>query len=109
METKEIKEIFEKTYNNMPNPVFCYPQFYFQYRNFICEVAAAKKPESVAHQISIYGNPLRIFDLLFCDDGYWITVLQQHGDYYEKREDLNCHIDEKEDFYRFINETLCNQ
>jgi len=41
-------------------------------------------------------------------NGFWVTVLQRNGDNYERRTDLDCHIDSMKGLSSFINLRLNN-
>lgn len=108
MKTKQAKKIFDSIYGG-PNPIFCYPQFYFEHNGYLCEVASAVKPKAYMQdsrwQYKLSMQPWHIFDLLFCDDGYWITVLKKEGDEYVKT-NLSDHICDKSELRDFIKTKL---
>lgn len=79
MTPKEIKAVFDRTFNGMPNPIFCYPMKYFEHNGCLCELASANKTSSLdfrkvkdAMDIFRYG--------LMVDDGFYVTVLSKEGD-----------------------------
>ena len=78
MGTAEIKAVFDRRFNGMPNPIFCYPVSYFEHNGYLCEVAAANKVGSLDWRK--VKSPLDIFDGLLVDDGYWVTVLTKDGE-----------------------------
>ena len=106
MKAKRIKHVIKKVYE-MPNPIFCYPFLYFQHKDFLCEVAAAKNylyETNLGKKHFHYIEPLDIFDLLFTADGYWVTILERTGrNEYKKRHDLNCHINSLKELNSLIN------
>lgn len=100
MEPHEIKEIFDKKFNGLPNPIFCYPLKYFEYNGYLCEVAAANKLSRLDFN-RVKKNPWNVFDALFVDDGLWITVLKKQG------EDILCtelsdHINNQSELDSFL-------
>lgn len=106
MRQSRIKAIFGEVFNHLPNPIFCYPLLYFQHGNFICEVAAANKLSNVWNGRPRYVDARLILEGLFCDDGYFITVLEKVGDTYERRIDLDEHIVKESELNSFINKRL---
>lgn len=106
MKSKKIKKIFN-TYFKYPNPIFCIPYFYFQHKNFICEIARTKSIRDCKWNNFPYKvtNPLLIFEGLFIDDGVFITVLERtKSNEYIRRIDLDSHLDNpKKELNSFIN------
>jgi len=105
MKSKNIKKIFDRVFNNMPNPIFCCPLGYFQHKNFLCEVAATMGKHCLKWNNSDFQNknPLLILEALFVDSGYWITVLERKNrNTFLHREDLCAHIDSEKDIPKFI-------
>jgi hypothetical protein len=110
MKSNRIRSIFKRVYNNLPNPIFCYPLFYFQHGEFICEVATSiNNFENTKWSYQYFKNssPLLILEGLFFNQGYWITVLQRthHNEYIKTN--LNTHFDDwKKELNKFINTKL---
>ena len=105
MNQKRIRQVFNKVFNNLPNPIFCYPMFYFQQGNFLCEVAEANKNTlGMKWNNREYGymSPLLILEGLFVDDGMYITVLERKDNAYIHRTDLCKHICNKSEIHSFV-------
>lgn len=106
MNENEIRTIFTKVFNGKHNPIFFLPVRYFSHGEYVCEVAAAEKNSSLANHFKrIRRNPLCIFDALFTDDGFWVTVLKKEGKEYV-RTDLSDHIDSLNELDNFIKQKL---
>lgn len=112
MNTKHIKNVFKLVFNNMPNPIFCFPLLYFQHKNYLCEVATSKKYNQLRWNNCEYHSmsPLLILEGLFVADGFYVTVLEQVGNkhMYCRRLDLSDHIDTIKELNSFINKKLSN-
>ena len=109
MNSNRIRNQFRKFFNNQPNPIFCYPLFYFQHEEFICEVATSinsfRNSKWDCRDFT-NSNPLLILEGLFFNQGYWITVLQRTSHGYIKT-NLNTHFDDwKKELNTFINTKL---
>lgn len=109
MDAKEIKAVFDKIFNNMPNPIFSRPIQYFSRGKFLYEVAVTPSMfemrwNNAPHQRL---SPLYILEGLFVDsEGCWVTVLEQMDDgTYTHRTDLSHHLENKEDWKK-LNEDL---
>lgn len=105
MKQKRIKAIFDRVFNNMPNPIFCYPMFYFQHGDFVCEVARTKQMNEMRwnnREFELH-NPLEILEALFVDDGMYVTVLERkQGREFVHRTDLCTHIESKNEISAFV-------
>ena len=73
MKTKEIKAVFDRTFNGLPNPVFCHRIGYFEHKGFLCEIATSPSGENMAQQVKekLYKNPLAIFDVNYPRMNSW--------------------------------------
>ena len=82
METKEIKAVFDRTFNWMPNPIFCHPYCYFEHNGYLCEIANSETGAEMARatQRDLHKTPLAIFHMMFGDCGAWLTVLTMNGE-----------------------------
>ncbi len=102
MKPKEIKAVFDRTFNGLPNPVFCYPVGYFEHKGFLCEIATSPSGENMAQQVKkkLYRNPLAIFDMMFSDCGNWLTVLTPTGE----RTEYGGHFDTKAELETLLSE-----
>lgn len=110
MKAKKIKNIFNMVYNNLPNPIFCYPILYFQRGPYICEIAASINSYREAKWDDgdlTNSNPLLILEGLFFEQGYWITVLKRTKDNKYEKTNLNTHFEDwKKELNSFINTKL---
>ena len=102
MSAKEIKAVFDRTFNGMPNPIFCHPYSYFEHNGYLCEVAnsASSAEMAMAVQRNLYKTPLAIFNMMFGDCGAWLTVLTKEGE----RTDFGGHFDCEEELNELLNE-----
>lgn len=108
MDTKEIKAVFDKVFDNMPNPIFSRPIQYFSRGKFLYEVAVTPSMwEMYNNSHRPWMSPLHILEGLFVDsEGCWVTVLEQMDDgTYTHRTDLCHHLENKEDWKK-LNEDL---
>lgn len=82
MDTKEIKAVFDRTFNGMPNPIFCHPLKYFEHNGYLCEVANSASSSEVARGVSknLHKTPLAMFGMMFGSCGAWLTVLTMDGE-----------------------------
>lgn len=106
MEATEIKEIFDKVFNNMPNPMFCRPIQYLSRGNFLIEVAVTPSYYSIYDSLMRRNKvtPLNILQGLFVDEnGCYVTILEksENGTYHH-RVDLSRHIENKFDWQKII-------
>lgn len=109
METNEIKDIFGKVFNNMPNPIFSRPIQYFSRGNFLFEIAITPSFYEIYNPL-VRNNKvsaLSILEGLFVDEeGCWVTVLEKMEDgTYRHRTDLSHHLEKKDDWKK-LNEDL---
>lgn len=84
MKTKEIKAVFDRTFNGLANPVFCHPYKYFEHNGYLCEIANSASKAEIAREIERdflrrTMNPLCVFKMMFGDCGAWLTVLTIDG------------------------------
>ena len=95
MNTKEIKAVFDRTFNGMPNPIFKYPVSYFEHNGYLCEVANSASSEEMAREVrkDLHKTPLAIFEMAMGDCGAWLTVLTMDG----KRTLFGGHFDTEEE------------
>lgn len=102
MNAKEIKAVFDRTFNGMPNPIFCHPYSYFEHNGYLCEVANSASDAEAAMMVqkSLSRTPLAIFNMMFGDCGAWLTVLTMDGE----RTDLGGHFDSEEELNKLLNE-----
>ena len=100
MKAKDIKATFDRKFNGLPNPVFCYPVEYFEHNGFLCEIATSPSGKEMAEQVKVKlpKTPLAIFDMLFSDCGHWLTVLAPNGDSTE----YGGHFDTKEELEKLL-------
>ena len=82
MKEEEIKAVFDRTFNGMPNPIFCHPVRYFEHNGYLCEVANSASSVEVAREVSmnLHKTPLAMFGMMFADCGKWLTVLTKDGE-----------------------------
>lgn len=100
METKEIKAVFDRTFNGLPNPIFCHPMKYFEHHGYLCEVANSQSSAEVARQVSknLYKTPLEMFNMMFGDCGSWLTVLTMDGE----KTSLGGHFDTEDELNQLL-------
>lgn len=100
METKEIKAVFDRTFNGMPNPIFCHPLRYFEHNGYLCEVANSASSCEMAKAVErdLHKTPLAIFNMMFGDCGAWLTVLTMDGE----RTNLGGHFDTEEELNQLL-------
>ena len=96
MTLNEIKAVFDRTFNGMPNPVFCYPTSYFEHNGYLCETASSASKSEITEQVKrdLYKTPLAIFEMALGDCGCWLTVLTKGGE----RTRFGGHFDTEEEF-----------
>ena len=108
---KQIEEIFKNIFNGNPNPIFSRPIAYFQYKNYLFEIAKSPSKEELDWN-RVKKNPLHVFDAMFVDQGYYATVLKIVGEGEVETTDLSDHISSPEVFNSldnidaFLNKTL---
>ncbi len=102
METKEIKAVFDRTFNGMPNPIFCHPLRHFEHNGYLCEVAnsASSCEMALAVQHDLHKTPLAMFNMMFGDCGAWLTVLTMDGE----RTRFGGHFDSEEELNELLEE-----
>ena len=102
MNTKEIKAVFDRTFNGMPNPIFCNPYSYFEHNGYLCELASSESGLKMAKRVKseLYKTPLAIFDMALADCGNWLTVLTMDGE----RTQFGGHFDTEEEFNELMEE-----
>lgn len=102
METKEIKAVFDRTFNGMPNPIFCHPVRYFEHNGYLCEVANSASSCEMAKAVErdLHKTPLAIFNMMFGDCGAWLTVLTMDGE----RTNLGGHFDSEDELNELLEE-----
>lgn len=100
METKEIKAVFDRTFNGMPNPIFCHPLRYFEHNGYLCEVSNSASSCEMAKAVErdLHKTPLAIFNMMFGDCGAWLTVLTMDGE----RTNLGGHFDTEEELNQLL-------
>ena len=100
MEAKEIKAVFDRTFNGMPNPIFFHPVRYFEHNGYLCEVANSASSAEVAREVSknLYKTPLAMFEMMFGDCGAWLTVLTMDGE----KTSLGGHFDTEEELNQLL-------
>lgn len=96
MTPKEIRKVFDETFNGLPNPIFSKPVEYFEHKGYLCELASSVCRTPTWHRL--YKTPLAVFDQIFSPAGLWVTVLTKDGE----RTELSGHIDCKEDLNKFL-------
>lgn len=110
MKTKTIQKIFKKEFNGYFNPIFNHPIMYFRHKNYMCEVAASQDLYQESRKKNIYAPFSLAYAVclpLFCNQGYWITVLEKTSSGIAKRTDLDTHFDNwKKELNSFINTKL---
>ena len=82
MNPKQIKAVFDNTFNGMANPVFCYPYKYFEHKGYLCELASSISGAQMAREVECDLNktPLAIFKMMFADQDNYLTVLTKEGE-----------------------------
>ena len=82
METQQIKSVFDRTFNGMPNPVFCHPYKYFEHKGYLCELATSASGAEMAREAErgLNKTPLAMFGMMFADCGNMLTVLTANGE-----------------------------
>ena len=82
MKAQEIKSVFDRTFNGMPNPVFCYPYKYFEHKGYLCELASSQSNAEAAREVerNLDKTPLAVFGMMFADCGNMLTVLTANGE-----------------------------
>lgn len=79
----EIKKVFHKTFNGLPNPLYCHPQKYFKHRGHLCEIATSAtstEMEAVTLKKMRHMDPLAVLNMGFANCGSMLTVLTPEGD-----------------------------
>ena len=102
METKEIKAVFDRTFNGLPNPIFCHPYSYFEYNEYLCEIANSASNAEMAQKTErqLRNTPLAIFNMMFGNCGAWLTVLTMDG----KKTSFGGHIDSEDELNELLEE-----
>lgn len=98
---KEIKAVFDRTFNGLPNPIFCHPYSYFEHNGYLCEVAnsASNAEMAIKTQRNLHKTPLAILNMMFGDCGAWLTVLTKEGE----KTSLGGHFDTPEELDELLN------
>lgn len=97
MRTKEIKSVFDRTFNGMPNPVFCHPYKYFEHKGYLCELASSESGAEMARKVArdLNKTSLAMFGMMFAGCGNMLTVLTINGErtsfggLFDSEEELN--------------------
>lgn len=102
MEAKEIKAVFDRTFNGMPNPIFCCPIKYFEHNGYLCETATSLSGPTVAREVEreLHKTPLAIGMMMFADCGSYLTVLTRDGE----KTSLGGHFDSEEELNNLLAE-----
>jgi hypothetical protein len=102
MDPKEIKAVFDRTFNGMPNPVFCHPYAYFERNGYLCEAADSASGGEIAKIVErdLYKTPLAIFEMVMGDCGAWLTVLTKDGE----RTRFGGHFDTEDELKQLLEE-----
>ena len=102
MDPKEIKAVFDRTFNGMPNPVFCYPYEYFEHNGYLCETANSASNSEMRRVVErqLYHTPLAIFNMMFGNCGAWLTVLTKDGE----RTRFGGHFDTEDELKQLLEE-----
>lgn len=102
MKTNEIKAVFDRTFNGMPNPIFCHPYSYFEHNGYLCEVANSASNAEMARETErqLSHTPLAIFNMMFGNCGAWLTVLTMDG----QRTSLGGHFDSEDELNELLEE-----
>ena len=81
MKAGEIKAVFDRTFNGMPNPIFCHPVEYFEHHGYLCEVAVSATGSEMAKKTEkeLNKTPLAIFNMMLVADCGLLTVLTADG------------------------------
>ena len=95
MNENEIKAVFDRTFNGMPNPIFQHPMCYFEHNGYLCEIAGSKSSAEMAREVrqDLQKTPLAIFEMAMGDCGKWLTVLTKDG----KRTQFGGHFETEEE------------
>ena len=101
MKTREIKAVFDRTFNGLPNPIFCHPFKYFEHNGYLCELASSASSAEMARitDRELYKTPLAIFNMALADCGNMLTVLTKDGErtdfggHYDSLDELNNLLD----------------
>lgn len=82
MNEKEIKSVFDRVFNGLPNPMFPHPYKYFEHKGYLCECATSATKCECALYVSknLHKTPLAIFGMAFADCGNALTVLTADGE-----------------------------
>lgn len=102
MSTNEIKSVFDRTFNGMPNPVFCHPYKYFEHKGYLCELASSASGAEMAREVGrdLNKTPLAMFGMMFADCGSMLTVLTANGE----RTSLGGQFDTQEELDELLNQ-----
>ena len=102
MKQEEIKAVFDRTFNGIPNPIFCKPLRYFEHNGYLCEVANSASNVEMALETGrqLSHTPLAIFNMMFGDCGAWLTVLTMDG----QRTSLGGHFDSEDELNELLEE-----
>lgn len=99
MDSKEIKAVFDRTFNGLPNPMFCHPISYFEHNGYLCELASSASLAEMAYAVQrdLHKTPLAIFNMMFANQGLYLTVLTKDGE----RTKFDTHINSEEELQKY--------
>ena len=102
MNSKEIKAVFDRTFNGMPNPIFCHPYSYFERNGYLCEIANSASSFEMAKAVErdLYKTPLAIFNMMFGNCGAYLTALTMDG----QRTSFGGHFDSENELNELLEE-----
>lgn len=102
MDSKEIKAVFDRAFNGMPNPIFCHPYSYFERNGYLCEIANSASSCEMAKAVErdLHKTPLAIFNMMFGNCGAYLTVLTMDG----QRTSFGGHFDSENELNELLEE-----
>ena len=102
MDSKEIKAVFDRTFNGMSNPIFCHPYSYFERNGYLCEIANAASSAEMAYAVQrdLHKTPLAICNMMLGNCGAWLTVLTMDG----QRTSFGGHFDSENELNELLEE-----
>lgn len=100
MTPKEIKAVFDRTFNGMPNPIFSSPYRYFEHNGYLCECASSPSGAQMARVVErdLNKTPLAMFGMMFADCGNMLTVLTKDGE----KTSFGGHFDSEEELTKLL-------